>query len=102
MASNRIRKKELCAMINNDPVLIRTVDEMVLLEERLTQLKELPFIKVHPDDPTRQKATPASKIYKELLQQYTNIVRIMMKATGADEHDEDSPLRKWYKENMEE
>ena len=102
MASDSVRKKELCDMINNDPVLIRTVDEMVLLEERLTQLKELPFIKVHPDDPTKQKATPASKIYKELLQQYTNIVRIMMKATGSDEHDEDSPLRKWYKENMEE
>lgn len=95
------RKKELCNLVNNDPVLIRMIDEMALLEERMEEIKKLPFIKVHPDDPTKQKSTPAAKLYKELLQQYTNMVRILMRATGADEHDEESPLRKWFRENME-
>ena len=102
MAQDSVRQKELYDLINNDPVLIRAVDEMIMLEELLTKLKKLPFIKVHPTDPTKQKATPAAKLYKESLQQYTNLVRIMMKATGADEHEEDSPLRKWFRENLEE
>ena len=96
------RKEELIKLVNNDVVLTRTIEEMVILEERLDYLKTLPFIKVHPDDVTKQKATPASKLYRELLQQYTTIVRIMMRATGTDEQNEESPLRKWFRENMEE
>lgn len=96
------RKKELLKLVNNDIVLTKAIEEMVILEERLDYLKSLPFIKVHPNDSTKQKATPASKLYRELLQQYTTLVRIMMRATGTDEHDEESPLRKWFRENMEE
>lgn len=96
------RKKELLKLVNNDIVLTKAIEEMVILEERLDYLKSLPFIKVHPNDFTKQKATPASKLYRELLQQYTTLVRIMMRATGTDEHDEESPLRKWFRENMEE
>ena len=96
------RRKELLKLVNNDIVLTKAIEEMVILEERLDYLKSLPFIKVHPDDFTKQKATPASKLYRELLQQYTTLVRIMMRATGTDEHDEESPLRKWFRENMEE
>ena len=96
------RKTELLKLVNNDIVLTKAIEEMVILEERLEYLKSLPFIKIHPDDPTKQKATPASKLYRELLQQYTTLVRIMMRATGTDEHDEESPLRKWFRENMEE
>ena len=96
------RKKELLKLVNNDIVLTKAIEEMVILEKRLDYLKSLPFIKVHPNDFTKQKATPASKLYRELLQQYTTLVRIMMRATGTDEHDEESPLRKWFRENMEE
>lgn len=96
------RKEELYKLVNNDIVLTRTIDEMVLLEERMSELRELPFIRIHPNDPSKQKSTPAAKLYKELLQQYTNIVRIMMRATGTDDRDEESPLRKWFRENMEE
>ena len=96
------RKTELLKLVNNDIVLTKAIEEMVILEERLDYLKSLPFIKVHPNDFTKQKATPASKLYRELLQQYTTLVRIMMRATGTDEHDEESPLRKWFRENMEE
>lgn len=95
------RKEELNDLIGDNPVLKRVVEEMVILEERLDAVKDLPFIRIHPKDPTKQRATPASKLYKELLQQYTNVVRIMMKATGSDEHDEESPLRKWFRENSE-
>lgn len=94
------RKKELLKLLNNDTAYAPLVTEMVYLEEQLDELRALPKIKVHPTDTTKQKLTPAAKLYKEYLQQYTNIVRILMKATGSDETEEDSPLRKWMNEHI--
>lgn len=95
------REKELLSLINHDKLLIPMISDMIALEEELTYLRQLPKIKVHPKDPTKQKATPAAKLYKEALQQYTNIVRILMRATGTDVDDEESPLRKWFNEHMD-
>ena len=95
------REKELLSLINHDKLLIPMISDMIALEEELTYLRQLPKIKVHPKDPTKQKATPAAKLYKESLQQYTNIVRILMRATGTDMEDEESPLRRWFNEHME-
>ena len=94
------RKNELLKVIENDPTLVPLIDDVVFLEGRLEELKKLPFIKVHPKDPTKQKATPAQKQYKELLQQYVNIIRVLIRATGTDESDEESPLRKWVKQHV--
>lgn len=94
------RKEELLKILNNDITYIPLVTEMVYLEEQLDELRDLPKIKIHPTDKTKQKTTPAAKLYKEYLQQYTNIVRILMKATGADESEEESPLRKWMNEHI--
>ena len=94
------RKEELLKIIDNDITLIPLVEEMVFLENQLEELKKLPFIKYHPKDQTKQKATPAAKQYKEFLQQYANIVKILMRATGVDENDEESPLRKWVKQHV--
>ena len=95
------RKQELLNLIGNEITLIPLVEEMVFLEKRIDEVKKLPFIKVHPKNPEKQKATPAAKQYKELLQQYTNIVRILLRVTGTDEADEESPLRKWVKTHVD-
>lgn len=95
------RKKELLKVIENDSTLTPLIDEVVYLEEQLDYLRGLPKIKVHPKDPTKQKATPAAKLYKEMLQQYTNIIRILLRATGTDLDDEESPLRKWINARMD-
>lgn len=94
------RKEELLKTIEHDITLIPLVTEMVYLEEQLDELRALPKIKVHPTDKTKQKTTPAAKLYKEYLQQYTNIVRILTRATGTDMDDEESPLRKWMKDHV--
>lgn len=94
------RKEELLKVIEHDPALVPLIDEVVFLEERLEELKKLPFIKVNPKNKTQQKSTPAQKQYKELLQQYVNIIRVLLRATGTDESDEDSPLRKWVKQHV--
>lgn len=93
------RKEELLKLVNNDIAYIPLITEMVYLEDQLDELRDLPKIKIHPTDKSKQKTTPAAKLYKEYLQQYTNIVRILMKATGADETEEESPLRKWINEH---
>lgn len=95
------RKEELLKVIENDVTLVPLVTEMVYLEKQLDELRVLPKIKIHPTDKTKQKTTPAAKLYKEYLQQYTNIVKILIRKTGVDIDDEESPLRLWAKSRKE-
>lgn len=75
----------------------RLVDEIVFLEERMETLKTVPFIAVDPNNPQRQRATAASKMYKEFLQQYNNSMRLLLRLSGdiGGEAEEESPLRAW-------
>lgn len=101
------RKEELVNIIcrNDSSNMIKAeqlVDEIVFIEEQLVELKKLPFLAVDPKNKARQKATPASKQYKELLQQYNNSLRLLFKLSGdMGETEEESPLRKWVKSRKE-
>lgn len=78
------------------------IDEIIFLEEQMQKLRKLPFIKVNPDNELQQKLTPASKQYKEILQQYNNSLRLLLRITGdLGESEEESPLRKWIKSREE-
>lgn len=95
------RKEQLLEIVGDDITGLQLVDEIIFIEEQLVELKKLPFIKVHPKDPSKQKATPAAKQYKELLQQYNNSLRLLVRITGADaETEEESPLRRWMNERF--
>ena len=100
------RREELINLIPDDSkeLVAEVVDEIIFLEGKLTELKKLPFIQVHPDDPTLQRNTPAGKQYKEFLQQYINCIKVIEGVIYRDkrlegEDIEDSPLRKWFKEH---
>ena len=97
------RKEQLQSIVNkgpeNEAKTSQLVEEIIFIEEQLVKLKELPFIVVSSKNPGIQKATPASKQYKELLQQYNNCLRLLFRITGEmDGAEEESPLRKWLKE----
>ena len=78
------------------------IDEIVFIEEQLKELRKLPFISVNPKNPAQQKATPASKQYKEMMQQYNNSLRLLFRLSGdMGEVEEESPLRQWSKKRME-
>lgn len=79
----------------------RIIDEMLFLEKQLTDLKKKPFMIVHPKNPEFMKQTAAAKLYKELLQQYTNCVKILLKVTGGAEIEEESPLRSFMRQMMD-
>ena len=103
------RKKALLEIINkagsqNDIKAVQLVEEIVFLEDQLKELKKLPFISVNPKNPAQQKATPASKQYKELLQQYNNSLRLFLRLSGdiGENTEEESPLRKWLKGRIDE
>ncbi len=93
------RREELLALVGEDIKAGTLVDEIIFLEEQMAELKKLPFIIVNKNNPAQQKATPASKQYKEMLQQYNNSVRLLVKITEGDgESENESPLRKWARE----
>lgn len=69
------------------------VDDMVFLEERLAELRQLPFIRVNPNNQVQQKPTAAARQYKELLQQYNNCIKIIAGAIKNTSADDESPLR---------
>ena len=45
-----------------------TIDEYLFFLDRVAELRELPFIRVHKNDPTRQELTPAAKLVREYSQ----------------------------------
>lgn len=78
------------------------VEDLAFIEEQLAKLRGLPFIKIDANNPERQKATPAAKQYKDLLQQYTAGLKVFLKLCGDDaEEQAESPLRIWLKERTE-
>lgn len=91
------RKEELLHIFDQiedtKGIILPMIDDVVFLEQQLDQLRKLPFMKVNPKNPAQQKPTPASKQYKELLQQYNNCIKILTGILRKDAPEEDSPLR---------
>lgn len=91
------RKEELLKVFEDieytKDIILPMIDDVVFLEKQLQDLRKLPFLRVNPKDPSQQKATPAAKQYKELLQQYNNCVKILTGILRKDAPEEDSPLR---------
>ena len=101
------RKSEFLSLLkggSDDELKARQlIDEIVFMEERMQELKKLPFIAVNPNNPAQQKPTAASRQYKELLQQYNNSLRLLLRITGdiGGDVEEESPLRSWLKSRKE-
>lgn len=92
------RRKELLDCLDVDEKLVgHLVDEIIYLEDQIAEVKKLPFIKVHPDDPQKQKATPASRLYVQLSAQYNSAIRTLVSLSNGDDNEGDSPLRNWVK-----
>ena len=97
------RKEELMKLVNdsNRTTILPLIDELIYLENQLDYYRTLPMIKVNQENPMQQKATPAAKLYKEFLQQYTNVVKVISRITTNENDQEESPLRKWANSKRE-
>ena len=99
------REAELLGMVPEESrtKAARLVEEIVFIEDRMTELKKLPFIRINPKDPEKQKSTPAAKQYKEYVQQYNNSLKLLLKLCGdLKDTEEESPLRQWLRRKGEE
>lgn len=68
------------------------IDEIVFLEKRLVELKKLPLISVNPKNEHQQKITAAGKQYKEYMQSYTNVVKVLSAFLVSDAKNEYDPV----------
>lgn len=74
-------------------VILPMIDNVIFLEMQLDELKKLPFVNINPRNPMQQKPTTASKMFKELHQQYNNSIKILISVLIKNGEDEESPLR---------
>ena len=93
----------LAAAAGNEDKARQLCKDLAFIEEQLQNLKLLPFLRIDPNNPEHQKATPAARQYKELLQQYNNGLKLLCKICGDfdDNAAEESPLRAWLKARTE-
>ncbi len=90
------RLEELTALFENveedkQKLAAQLLEEGAFLEEQLKEVRKLPFIKVHPDNPELQKRTEASRLYKEHIQSYCNVIKILnsiLQKNSVEEADE--------------
>lgn len=83
---------------NEKQLVDKLLDEVVFLEEKMVELKKLPFVSVHPNNPSLQKITPAAKLYKECTQSYFNAIRILLNTLRKVESSAQSELMKKLEE----
>lgn len=97
---NLIRRTELDIIFkdidpNQKTLVNNLIDDVIFIEEQMSGLRKLPFIRVHPNDPSKQETTKAAKQYKELSQSYMNAIRILCSLLHKDEGAEDDPVQKF-------
>lgn len=81
-------------------IVLPMIDDIIFMEKKLSYLRELPFIRIHPTNEEKQKVTPAAKQYKELLQQYNNCIKILVGTVSKNDEAGDSPLKEYFKHFM--
>ena len=74
------------------------IEEMILLEEKLDDLKQLEFYRVNPKNKSQVKISPAFYAYHKCLSAYKEIVKLLIVETGSGEN---SPLREYLKKIKE-
>ena len=94
------RLNELSDFVGKDKVIFlkNLIDDIIYMEEKLEELKKLPFIKVNPKNLEQQKKTESSKLYLSLLAQYTQDIKALSYLAGkSGDEEEISPLRLYIK-----
>ncbi len=97
------RKERLKAIFEKIDVDKRAIiepllDDVIFLEERLSELRKLPTIRYDKKNPARQEVTPAGKQYKEYMQSYLNSLKVLQMTLSRAGETGESPLIKMLKQ----
>lgn len=90
MSKTKQTRAEQLRAIATDVKTAQLVEEMILLEDQLEELKQVQFYKINPKDKTQIKVSPAFYAYHKCLSAYKEIVKLLIASTGSSES---SPLR---------
>lgn len=74
------------------------IDELSFVQGQLEALKKLPFIIVNRKNPQIQRQTEAGKMYKALVEKYTNLVKALATIYARNGGNEENPFITWLKE----
>lgn len=97
------RKDELMEIFDGSSDEVKGIvtplfDEIEFIESQLVELRTKPLIKYHPKNPNIQKVTPAGKLYKELLSQEKDLIRMLCSLVNkTNTEGTESPLRAYLK-----
>ena len=80
-------------------VISPLLPQVVFLEERLDELKQLPHLRIHPKNPARQMVTAAGKQYKETMQAYLNAIKVLQMTLGRYAVEEKDAFDEWLEKN---
>lgn len=79
---------------NEKKLINPLIEQVVFIEEQMTYLKTLPFIRVNPKDNSKQEITKAAKQYKDLSQAYMNAIRILASLLNKQDNSAENELLK--------
>lgn len=77
---------------NTKKLIKPLIQEVIFLEDKMTELKKIPFIRINPKDNSQQKTTPAFKQYKECSQSYMNAIRILCSLLNKQDNSAENEL----------
>lgn len=72
-----MNRKEILEAFKDKPVALPLVEDLFFLDDKIDELKKLPFIRVHPNNPAMQKPTEASKQCREFIALRCTIARTL-------------------------
>ena len=81
-------------------VISPLLPQVVFMEQRLEELRKVPHIRIHPNNPARQEITAAGKQYKELMQSYLNAVKVLQMTLSRYSVDEKDAFDEWLEQNQ--
>lgn len=73
-------------------VLKEVINQIEQVEEELATLSTLPKIRISKTNPTKQEITPAHKAYRDYLNLYMNLMKIILSELHKNNIDDDSDL----------
>ena len=81
-------------------VIMPLLPEVVFMEERLSELRTMEHIRVHPKNPLRQEITAAGKQYKETMQAYLNAIKVLQSTLSRYAVEEKDAFDEWLEHNQ--
>ena len=79
-------------------VVLPLLQDVAYMEKEMRDLRDLPQIRIHPKDKTRQQVTAAGKRYREIMQTYVNAIKTLLTVLQRNGSDGDDELLQALKE----